>query len=123
MNKLNNNMKGCMMENKFLIHDVDGRSVELLKVDDERALLFASLAEQALQLKNQIELLQEQYDLIFAQVKEVAGNDNFASLEYRLDKITRKGSIDYKKLVTVSADILEQYRRPSTTSFVLSRAR
>lgn len=112
-----------MMENKFLIHDVDGRSVELLKVDDERALLFASLAEQALQLKNQIELLQEQYDLIFAQVKEVAGNDNFASLEYRLDKITRKGSIDYKKLVTVSADILEQYRRPSTTSFVLSRAR
>ena len=67
------------------------------------------------ELLQQKALIETKIDQISNSLKDRAGNKNVISFGCKIQTISRKGSVDYKKIDTLKNVDLEQYRKPSST--------
>lgn len=67
------------------------------------------------ELLQQKAVLDVELKLAEKQLKEQAGDDNVIAFGCKIQRIERKGSVDYKQISELDGVDLEQYRKPSTT--------
>ena len=77
------------------------------------ARFAAALPERSNHLKKA--LLEAKIEQVSASLKDRAGDKNVISFGCKIQTISRKGSVDYKKIDTLKDVDLDQYRKPAST--------
>ena len=85
---------------------------DFILLEDEQMRAWVTDHQNLLQQKA---LLETKIDQISNSLKDRAGNKNVISFGCKIQTISRKGSVDYKKIDTLKNVDLEQYRKPSST--------
>ena len=85
---------------------------DFVTMEDEQMRAWVTDHQDLLQQKAHLEAKIEQ---VAASLKDRAGDKNVISFGCKIQTISRKGSVDYKKIDTLKNVDLEQYRKPSST--------
>ena len=85
---------------------------DFVTMEDEQMRAWVNDHQDLLQQKA---LLEAKIEQVAASLKDRAGDKNVISFGCKIQTISRKGSVDYKKIDTLKDVDLEQYRKPSST--------
>ena len=85
---------------------------DFVTMEDEQMRAWVTDHQNLLQQKA---LLETKIDQISNSLKDRAGDKNVISFGCKIQTISRKGSVDYKKIDTLKDVDLEQYRKPAST--------
>jgi len=85
---------------------------DFILLEDEQMRAWVTDHQNLLQQKA---LLETKIDQISNSLKDRAGNKNVISFGCKIQTISRKGSVDYKKIENLKDVDLEQYRKPAST--------
>ena len=85
---------------------------DFMLLEDEQMRAWVTDHQNLLQQKA---LLETKIDQIANSLKDRAGDKNVISFGCKIQTISRKGSVDYKKIDTLKNVNLEQYRKPAST--------
>lgn len=79
---------------------------------------FGLLVERYLEAKNELLIAEKKFDAIELEIKEYAEktkNLNIYGFGVSMQKVVKKGTIDYSKIESLSGVDMENYRRPSSS--------
>ena len=93
---------------------------DFMLLEDEQMRAWVTDHQNLLQQKA---LLETKIDQIANSLKDRAGDKNVISFGCKIQTISRKGSVDYKKIDTLKNVNLEQYRKPASTYQKISYAK
>ena len=85
---------------------------DFVTMEDEQMRAWVNDHQDLLQQKA---LLEAKIEQVAASLKDRAGDKNVISFGCKIQTISRKGSVDYKKIDTLKDVDPEQYRKPSST--------
>ena len=85
---------------------------DFVKMEDEQMRAWVNDHKELLKQKANLETKIEQ---VATSLKDRAGDKNVISFGCKIQTISRKGSVDYKKIDTLKGVDLEQYRKPTST--------
>ncbi len=77
------------------------------------------LAKQLFKIKQTRKYYEQQEKILIEDLKSISNNMPFKGEKYELKSIIKTGSIDYSKIELLKDLDLSQYRKESTTSWIL----
>lgn len=95
---------------------------DYIEVQDSDSILFDIMCYRDRDYNIKIKQLEDERDSNKAKLIELSKGRNLKSNDFKLSKSIIKGRIDYDKILDLHLMDLEQYRKPSTESWRISKA-
>lgn len=89
---------------------------DLIEVNDEQVLNFVHIKKEN---DSKIKELEAENKRITEELVQIGNGSSFKGDGFKFIKVPRKGTVDYKKVPSLTGVDLEQYRKPSTFSWQL----